>query len=74
MPGKRSAQLGMFEADDLYLGHVGEDTISGLLARHRGEFFCDEDFAEFHSPDPGRPTVPPSLLANALQSGIPQST
>jgi len=66
MLGKRSAQLGMFEADHLYLGYVGEDTFYGFLARHRGELFCDEDFAEFYSPDQGRPSVPPSLLANAL--------
>jgi transposase len=56
----------MFEADHLYLGYVGEGTFYGFLARHRGELFCDEDFAEFYSPDQGRPSVPPSLLANAL--------
>ena len=63
---KRSAQLGMFEADHLYLSHVGEDTFYGFLARHRGKLFRDEDFAEFYSPDWGRPSVPPSLLATAL--------
>lgn len=66
MLSKRSAQLGMFEADHLYLSHVGEDTFYGFLARHRGQLFCDEDFAEFYSPDQGRPSVPPSLLATAL--------
>jgi len=66
MLGKRSAQLGMFEADHLYLGYVGEDSFYGFLARCRGELFCDEDFAEFYSPDKGRPSVPPSLLAKAL--------
>ena len=66
MLGKRSPQLGMFEADHLYLKYVGEDTFYGFLARHRGELFSDEDFAEFYSPDQGRPSVPPSLLANAL--------
>jgi transposase len=66
MLGKRSPQLGMFEADQLYLDYVGEDTFYGFLARHRGELFCDEEFAEFYSPDQGRPSVPPSLLANAL--------
>jgi len=66
MLSKRSAQLGMFEADHLYLGHVGEDTFYGFLARHRGQLFRDEDFAEFYSPDQGRPSVPPSLLATAL--------
>jgi len=66
MLGKRSAQLGIFEADHLYLGHVGEDTFYGFLARQRGQLFFDEDFAEFYSPDQGRPSVPPSLLATAL--------
>lgn len=63
---KRSAQLGMFEADHLYLSYVGENTFYGFLARHRGMLFRDEDFAEFYSPDWGRPSVPPSLLATAL--------
>jgi transposase len=66
MLGKRSLQRGLFEADNLYLGFVGEDTFYGFLARHRGELFRDEDFAEFYSPDWGRPSVPPSLLATAL--------
>ena len=66
MLSKRSAQLGMFEADHLYLSHIGEDTFYGFLARHRGQLFRDEDFAEFYSPDWGRPSVPPSLLATAL--------
>jgi transposase len=63
---KRSPQLGLFEADQLYLGFVGQDTFYGFLAQHRGELFHDEDFAECYSPDTGRPSVPPSLLATAL--------
>ena len=66
MLGERSPQRGFFEADHLYLGFVGEDTFYGFLARRRGQLFCDEDFAEFYSPDQGRPSVPPSLLATAL--------
>ena len=66
MLGERSPQRGLFEADHLYLGFVGEDTFYGFLARHRGKHFRDEDFAEFYSPDQGRPSVPPSLLATAL--------
>jgi transposase len=54
------------EADHLYLGFVGEDTFYGFLARQQGKLFRDEDFAEFYSPDQGRPSVPPSLLATAL--------
>jgi transposase len=66
MLGERSPQRGLFEADHLYLGFVGEDSFYGFLARHRGELFRDEDFAGFYSPDWGRPSVPPSLLATAL--------
>lgn len=66
MLGQRSPQRGLFEADHMYLRFVGEDTFYGFLARHRDEFFRDEDFAEFYSPDWGRPSVPPSLLATAL--------
>ena len=63
---ERSPQRGLFEADQLYLGFVGEDSFYGFLARHRGALFRDKDFAEFYSPDIGRPSVPPSLLATAL--------
>ena len=63
---KRSAQRGLFEADHLYLGYVGEGSFYGFLARRRGELFRDEDFAELYSPDTGRPSVPPSVLAMAL--------
>jgi len=66
MLGERSPQRGLFEADHLYLDFVGRNTFYGCLARHRGELFRDEDFADFYSPDMGRPSVPPSLLATAL--------
>jgi hypothetical protein len=66
MLGERSPQRGLFEADHLYLDFVGKNTFYGFLARHRGELFRDEDFADFYSPDMGRPSVPPSLLATAL--------
>ena len=63
---KRRAQLGLFDADNLYLDFVGEDTFYGFLARHRDELFRDEDFAGLYSPDTGRPSVPPSVLAITL--------
>ena len=66
MFGKRSAQPGMSKAGHLYLGHLGEATFCGFLAQHRGQPFWAEDCAEFYSPGQGRPSVPPSLLANAL--------
>ena len=49
-----------------YLDHVGRDSFYGFLALHRGEFFCDEDFADLYCPYNGRPSIPPSLLATAL--------
>ena len=65
MLGERSDQRGLWEADRLYLDHVGKDTFYGLLASLRGRLFRDADFAEFYCPDNGRDSVPPSLLATA---------
>ena len=66
MLGERSDQRGLWEADRLYLHHVGKDTFYGLLASLRGRLFQDADFAEFYCADNGRDSVPPSLLATAL--------
>ena len=66
MLGERSDQRGLWEADRLYLDHVGRDTFYGLLASLRGRMFRDSDFAEFYCLDNGRDSVPPSLLATAL--------
>ena len=66
MLGERSDQRGLWEADRLYLDHVGKDTFYGLLASLRGQLFRDADFAGFYCPDNGRDSVPPSLLATAL--------
>ena len=66
MLGERSDQRGLWEADRLYLEHVGKDTFYGLLASLRGRLFRDADFAEFYCADNGRDSVPPSLLATAL--------
>ena len=66
MLGERSDQWGLWEADRLYLDHVGKDTFYGLLASLRGQLFRDADFAEFYCADNGRDSVPPSLLATAL--------
>ena len=66
MLGERSEQRGLWEADRLYLDHVGKDTFYGLLASLRGQLFRDSDFAEFYCADNGRDSVPPSLLATAL--------
>jgi hypothetical protein len=66
MLGKRSSQRGLFEADNQYLDFVGRESFYGFLASQRGKLFRDEDFAEIYCPDNGRPSVAPSLLANAL--------
>ena len=66
MLGERSDQRGLWEADRLYLDHVGRESFYGLLASMRCRLFRDADFAEFYCPDNGRDSVPPSLLATAL--------
>ncbi len=66
MLGERSDQGGLWEADRLYLDHVGRDTFHGLMASPRGRLFRDADFAAFYCADNGRDSVPPSLLAMAL--------
>ena len=66
MLGERSDQMGLWEADQLYLDLVGRDTFYGLLASLRGQLFRDADFAELYCPDNGRASVAPSLLATAL--------
>jgi hypothetical protein len=66
MLGKRSAQLGLLEADNLYIDHVGRGSFYGFLASMRGQLFEDEDFAGLYCPDNGRDSVPPSLLGTAL--------
>ena len=66
MLGERSEQRGLWEADRLYLDHVGRETFYGLFASLRGRLFRDAAFAEFYCADNGRDSVPPSLLATAL--------
>ena len=66
MLGRQSDQRGLWEADSLYLDHVGRGSFYGLLASMRGKLFRDEDFAELYCADNGRGSVPPSLLATAL--------
>ena len=66
MLGKRCNQLGLFEADQLYLDHVGRESFYGFLSGQRGQLFHDEDFAALYCLDNGRTSVPPSLLATAL--------
>ena len=66
MLGERSDRRGLWEADRLYLDHVGRESFYGVLTSLRGRLFRDADFAKFYCPDNGRDSVPPSLLATAL--------
>ncbi|MDO8673492.1 MAG: IS1182 family transposase [Dehalococcoidia bacterium] len=66
MLGKRSDQLGLFEADHVYLDFVGRNSFYGFLASQRGKLFRDVDFARLYCLNNGCPSVPPSLLATAL--------
>lgn len=66
MLGIRSPQIGMFQADHLYLDYVGRQTFYGFLSEHRGEIFRDEDFACLYCSNNGRNSVPPSTLGTAL--------
>ena len=60
MLGERSDQRGLWEADRLYLDHVGRDTFYGMLASLRGRLFRDAEFAEFYCPDNGRTVCRPA--------------
>jgi hypothetical protein len=62
----RKDQRGLFEADHLWLDHVGRNTFCRFVAQRRSELFRDEEFAAPYSRDWGRPSVPPSLLAAGL--------
>jgi hypothetical protein len=66
MLGERTDQRGLFEADHMYLDHVGRRSFHGFLASLRGQLFRDEEFAELYCADNGRDSVPPGLLATAL--------
>ena len=66
MLGERTEQRSLWEADRLYIDHVGRGSFYGLLASMRGQLFEDEEFAELYCADNGRDSVPPSLLSTAL--------
>src|SRR4030042_6532470 len=66
MLGERTSQRGLFEADDMYLDHVGRHSFYGFLASMRDQLFHDEEFAGLYWPNNGRDSVPPSLLATVL--------
>src|SRR5262245_28101994 len=65
MLGRSSPQGELFRADNLYLEHVGKDSIYGFLSHARLRVFRDGDFAGLFGKT-GRPSVPPSQLCVAL--------
>src|SRR5271157_1487420 len=66
MMGTRSPQDKLFAADQIYLDHVGRDTLYGYLAQNRQHLFRDEDFGALYCADNGRTSVPPSLAISIL--------
>ena len=72
MLGERSDQRGLWEADRLYLDHVGRESFYGLLASLRGQLFRDADFAEFYCPDNGRDSVPPQPAGDGAAAPVPR--
>ena len=60
MPGERSDQRGLREADHLYLDLVWRDMFHGLLASLRGRLFRDAYFAEMYCPDNAGPAWRPA--------------
>ena len=66
MLGKKSAQRELFRPDNLFLDHVGEDSLYGFFATSGQRMFRDSDFLGLYREDQGRPSVPPSQLCIAL--------
>jgi hypothetical protein len=65
MLATRDGQRGFFDAA-WCSGLLAETSIYALLARHEERIVRDEDFAGCYSPQCGRPSIPPSLLAKVL--------
>src|SRR5207248_10220174 len=65
MLATQSAQVGMFDAAVLSR-QLPEGSFFALLAEHGDRIVRDEDFAECYSLGMGRPSIPPSLLAEVM--------
>ena len=66
MVGHVDPQRDLYTCDNQYLKYVGEDTFYGCLARQGARYFQDDSFVTFYTPNNGRTSVPPSILAKAL--------
>jgi hypothetical protein len=65
MLGRRSSQLGLFDAQTLpHL--VPSDSFYGRMGALYDHLFRDEDLATMYDPDNGRPSLPPSLMSGVL--------
>jgi transposase len=64
MLGRRSPQLGLFDAQSLP-HRVPADSFYGRMGAVSDKLFCDEDLALMYCPDNGRPSIPPSLMSGA---------
>lgn len=64
MLGRRSPQLGLFDAPGLP-HRVPADSFYGRMGAISAELFCDDDLAMMYCPDNGRPSIPPSLMSGA---------
>ena len=65
MLGRRSPQLGLFDAQTLP-HRVPADSFYGRMSTVYGILFRDEDLAAMYHPDTGRPGLPPSLMCGVL--------
>ena len=65
MLGRRSSQLGLFEAQTLP-HRVSADSFYGRMSKVFGILFRDEDLEAMYHPDTGRPSLPPSLMCGVL--------
>jgi len=66
MLGRRSAQTGLFDAQNL----IGSEAVSkipfyGDLAASWRDIFTDDHFADLYTDNNGRPSCPPSIVATA---------
>ena len=65
MLGRRSPQLGLFDAQTLP-NRVPVDSFYGRMSTVSGILFRDKDLVAMYHPDTGRPSLPPSLMCGVL--------
>ena len=73
MLGRRSPQLGLFDAQTLP-HRVPPDSFYGQMSAVSGMLFRDEDLEAMYDPDTGRPSLPPSLMCGVLSMSSTAAT